>query len=281
MSDSQSALAYNLNDTRYAVRVLRWVRLLTHVGVGLALVGMLFPRVSPHRRARLTAWWANKLLRILNIALSVRGARPKPNVRNVVIAANHVSWLDIFVISAAHPARFVAKSEIRDWPIAGWLVDKAGTIFIRRARRSDTAKINEVMHAVLAQGATIGFFPEGTTTSGDRLLKFHTSLFEPAVVNAATLAPAAIQYSSSDGKRSHAMAFIGEISFAESVGLIIRQKSTIAEITFAPPIAASGYTRRELAFLAETAVASILNLPQPHALQRFESSTVSIFEKSG
>ena len=281
MSDARAAPAPNPNDTRRAVRVLRWTRLLSHVATGLALVGMLYPRVSPRRRARLTGWWANKLLRILNIVLSVHGARPQQEARNLIIASNHVSWVDIFVISAAHPARFVAKSEIRDWPIAGWLVDKAGTIFIRRARRSDTAKINEVMHAVLAEGATIGFFPEGTTTSGDRLLKFHTSLFEPAVVNAATLAPAAIRYRASDGERSQAMAFIGEISFAESVGLIIRQKSTIAEITFAPPIAASGHTRRELALLAETAVASILNVPQPHALQRFDSSIVDDTTKSG
>jgi 1-acyl-sn-glycerol-3-phosphate acyltransferase len=281
MSNLPAALAPTPDDTSRAVRILRWTRLLMHVGTGLALVGMLYPRVSPHRRARLTGWWASKLLRILNIVLSVHGARPAPDARNLIIAANHVSWVDIFVISAAHPARFIAKSEIRDWPIAGWLCDKAGTIFIRRARRSDTAKINEVMHAVLAEGATIGFFPEGTTTSGDKLLKFHTSLFEPAVANAATLAPAAIRYRSSDGERSQAMAFIGEISFAESVGLIIRQKSTIAEITFAPPIAASGHARRELALLAETAVASILNVPQPHAIQRFSADPLSDIAKSG
>ena len=281
MKDAGDALAPNPNDTHRLVRTMRWTRLLAHVASGLVLVGMLYPRVSPARRASLTGWWARKLLRILNIVLTVHGARPAPATRNLIIAANHVSWVDIFVISAAHPSRFIAKSEIRDWPIAGWLSDRAGTIFIRRARRSDTAKINEVMHAVLAEGATIGFFPEGTTTSGDRLLKFHTSLFEPAVANAATLAPAVIRYRASDGERSGAMAFIGEISFAESVGLIIRQKSTIAEITFAPPIAASGRTRRELALLAETAVANILNVPQPHAHQRFGTAPADDIEKSG
>lgn len=281
MSNAPAVPASSPNDTNRLARLLRWTRLLLHVGIGLALVGVLYPRVSARRRARLTGWWARKLLRILNIVLSVHGERPKPETRNLIIAANHVSWVDIFVISAAHPARFIAKSEIRDWPIAGWLVDKAGTIFIRRARRSDTAKINEVMHAVLAEGATIGFFPEGTTTGGDRLLKFHTSLFEPAVINAATLAPVAIRYRSSDGERSGAMAFIGEISFAESVGLIIRQKSTIAEITFAPPIEAAGHSRRELALLAETAVAAILNVPQPHAIQRFDGPGVDDISKSG
>ncbi len=272
MPDTLTMLAAKPTDTRQPVRAFRWLRLLTHVAVGLAAVGMVYPRVSPARRAHLTGWWARKLLRILNVVLSVHGARPAADARNLIIAANHVSWVDIFVISAAQPARFIAKSEIRDWPIAGWLCDRAGTIFIRRARRSDTAKINEVMHAVLAEGATIGFFPEGTTTNGDRLLKFHTSLFEPAVVNAATLAPAAIRYRASDGERNDAVAFIGELSFAESVGLIIRQKSMIAEITFAPPIEAQGLTRRELALRTETAVAAILGVPQGHMHQRFADS---------
>lgn len=269
MPDAPVELASKIRETQQPVRAFRWLRLLAHLAAGLLVVGLIFPRVTPARRAQFTGWWARKLLRILNIVLSVHGARPATDVRNLIVASNHVSWVDIFVISAAHPARFVAKSEIRDWPIAGWLSDKAGTIFIRRTRRSDTAKINEMMHAVLAEGATIGFFPEGTTTGGDKLLKFHTSLFEPAVVNSATLAPAAIRYRGTDGERTDAVAFIGELSFAESIGLIIRQKSMIAEIVFATPIAASGLTRRELALQAEVAVATMLGVPQPHAHQRF------------
>lgn len=262
------------SETRRAIRVIRWVRLLAHLVVGLLVVGLVFPRVLPARRARLTRWWSAKLLRILNIVLSVHGARPAEHTRNVILASNHISWVDIFVINAAQPARFVAKSEIRDWPIAGWMCDRAGTIFIRRARRADTVKINEVMHNVLAEGAAIGFFPEGTTTNGDRLLKFHTSLFEPAVVNGAQLVPVALRYRASDGERSDAAAFIGELSFAESIGLIVRQKSMIAELTFAPAIAAAGLARRDLALQAEAAISSILNVPLPHAHQRFDPGGV-------
>lgn len=269
MVAAKSPPTLKLTDTRFAVRLFRWARLLTHIVVGLTTVGILFSRVSPKARARLTGWWARKLLRILNIILAVNGCRPADEIRNLIIAANHVSWVDIFVISAAHPARFIAKSEIRDWPIAGWLSDKAGTIFIRRTRRSDTAKINELMHVALAEGASIGFFPEGTTTRGDKLLKFHTSLFEPAVVNGATLAPAAICYRASDGTRNDAVAFIGELSFAESVGQIIRQKSMIAEIAFAPQIDAAGLTRRELALQAQGAIATMLGVAQPNNHHRF------------
>mgnify|MGYP001788478977 CR=1 FL=1 len=258
------------------IRGIRWVRLFTHVGVGMVAVGAIYPRVSAQRRAIITGWWARKLLRILNILLSIHGARPLEDARNLIVAANHISWVDIFVINATHPSRFIAKAEIRDWPIAGWLSDKAGTIFIRRTRRSDTAKINETMHSALAEGATIGFFPEGTTTSGDKLLKFHTSLFEPAVANTATIAPAAIRYRASDGEPSAAVAFIGELSFAESIAMIISEKSMIAEITFAPQIGAAGLSRRELALSSEEAIAKILNVPLPRAHHRFtDESTVT------
>jgi 1-acyl-sn-glycerol-3-phosphate acyltransferase len=255
-------------QTSRAIRVIRWVRLFTHIGVALFAVGIVYPRVTVQRRATITGWWARKLLRILNIVLSIQGVRPAKDARNLIIAANHVSWLDIFVISAAQPARFIAKAEIRDWPIAGWLCEKSGTIFIRRTRRGDTARINETMHQVLAEGATIGFFPEGTTTAGNRLLKFHTSLFEPAVANAATIAPAAIGYRLSDGESTIAAAFIDELSFAESVAKIISTKTMIAAITFAPQIDASAMTRRELALNSEVAIARILNVPLPHARLR-------------
>jgi 1-acyl-sn-glycerol-3-phosphate acyltransferase len=253
-------------------RGFRWARLIAHICVAMFLVGAVFPRVSELRRARITRWWSRKTLRIFNVILSVCGERPKEGERNLMIASNHISWLDIFVINAAHPSRFVAKSEIRDWPIAGWLSDRGGTIFIRRTKRSDTARIKNDMHDVLAAGATIGFFPEGTTTSGDHLHKFHTSLFEPAVVNRASIAPSAIRYLNSEGERAGGAAYIGELSFAESLAQIIGQKSMIAEITFAPRVNAAGKSRREVALQTEAAVAAILNVPIPTAHQRFSET---------
>ncbi len=262
--------------TRRFVRAIRWTRLMLHIGIGLLVAGVIFPRVGAQRQARITQWWSQKTLRILNVVLSIYGARPAEGVRNLVIASNHISWLDIYVINAAQPARFVAKAEIRNWPIVGWLCERAGTIFIHRTKRSDTARINEEMRAVLATGWSIGLFPEGTTTSGDRLLKFHSSLFEPAVVNRAVVSPIALRYRSSSGEPTDVVAYIGELSFAESLTKIIAQKSMIAEITFAPAIETATLTRRDLALRAEAAVAAILNVPLPHAHQRFTAEAPKI-----
>jgi 1-acyl-sn-glycerol-3-phosphate acyltransferase len=258
------------------VRAFRWTRMLLHVAQGLVVTLLVYPRVTPRVRAAITQAWSAKMLRILNITLSIHGARPAEHTNKLFVVANHVSWLDIFVINATTPSRFVAKSEIRDWPIAGTLCDTAGTIFVHRAKRSDTARINAEIHDAFEQGDTVAIFPEGTTTTGDRLLKFHTSLFEPAVANQALLAPAAIRYRNTNGEPSEAALFIGETTFVQSISAIIAKKKMIADITFAPSIATDALSRRDAALLAENAIAAILDVAKPHAHQRFGEGATSL-----
>jgi len=205
-------------------------------------------------------WWSAKLLAIVGIATRVEGEPPGEAEMGAMIAANHVSWLDIFAISSVRPTRFIAKSEIRDWPVAGWVVERAGTIFIRRDRRHDTARINEVVHAALVDGDRVGLFPEGTTTEGDRVLKFHSSLFAPAVANKAHVHPCALRYEHSDGTLCRAAAYFGELSFMQSLGLVIRQRGVVARIAFAPAVETAQITRREAAMAARHAVATLLCL---------------------
>jgi 1-acyl-sn-glycerol-3-phosphate acyltransferase len=255
--------------TTKLTRGIRYTRLAIHIVWGLAIAGLVFPRITRAQRARITQRWSAGLLRVLNIALTVHGAE-LPDATKRVIAANHVSWLDIFVINAAHPALFVAKSEIRDWPVAGWLCEKAGTIFVRRTKRTDAARTNDEIHDALAQGDAIGLFPEGTTTAGDRLHKFHTSLFESAVANRASVSPAAIRYLLPGGERCTEAAYHGDIGFSDSIRQIVSNRTIIAEITFAPAIDAADKSRRDLATEAETAVAVILDVPLPSHHQRFD-----------
>jgi 1-acyl-sn-glycerol-3-phosphate acyltransferase len=208
-------------------------------------------------------WWSARLLRIVNIDARLDGPAPGAAGAPVMIASNHVSWLDIFLISSVHPTRFVAKSEIRDWPLAGWIVEKAGTLFIRRARRHDIGRINEAVQAALANGDCVGLFPEGTTTEGDELLKFHSALFEAALANGAWVHPAAIRYEHPDGSLCRAAAYAGELSFMQSMALIMRQPAIVARIAFAPAIDCAGRDRRAIAALARERIASLLGLERP------------------
>jgi 1-acyl-sn-glycerol-3-phosphate acyltransferase len=252
--------------TSRLVRIVRWSRLFAHLGTAFLLLRTVYPRAERRRRLALNAWWSGKLLRLLAIEASIEGTPYREGA--ALIAANHVSWIDIFAVASVTPTRFIAKSEIRDWPVAGWIAERSGTIFIRRARRHDTARINELVHAAIAEGDSVGLFPEGTTTEGDTLLKFHSSLFEPAVANAARVQPVAIRYEYADGSLCRAMGFVGELTFAQSLGLVIRQKRVVARIRFAEVIECSGMTRHEVAETAEARVASLLGLPKPDRLRR-------------
>jgi 1-acyl-sn-glycerol-3-phosphate acyltransferase len=231
-----------------------------HLVAGAALLRFFFPGASPARRRACVRWWSGKLLRIAGVSARLEGDPPRDGEAAAMIAANHISWLDIFAISSFRATRFIAKSEVRDWPLAGWVAERAGTIFIRRERRRDTARINEHVHAALAEGDRVGLFPEGTTSEGDRLQRFHSSLFEPAVANAALVHPCAIRYRHADGSPCRAVAYVGELSFMHSMGLVLRQRGVVVTVSFAPPIDTAGLPRREIAARAHRAVAMLLGL---------------------
>ena len=242
---------------------MRWTRLILHIGGAFLMLRFAWPRADAQRRHELAVHWAQDLLAILAVRVRCEG-RPPPHGRHgAMIASNHVSWADIFAIASVRHTRFIAKSEIRDWPLAGWLAEKSGTIFIRRARRHDTARINALVHDALAGGECVGLFPEGTTTEGDRLLKFHSSLFEPAVANRARVYPVAVRYENPDGSPLRSAAYVGDLSFAQSLGLVIRTRETIARLAFAEPIEPDDLTRQEVAAEAHRRVATLLGLPIP------------------
>jgi 1-acyl-sn-glycerol-3-phosphate acyltransferase len=235
-----------------------------HGAVAAFLLRLVFPRSSPATHRRLVRWWSRKLLRILNVVPRIEGVPPSSeHAGAAMVASNHVSWLDIFLLDSVRPTRFIAKSEIRGWPFVGWVVEQAGTLFIHRAGRRDLARISETARAALAAGDCIGLFPEGITTEGDKLLKFHSSLFEPALANGARVHPVAIRYEHEDGMLCAGASFAGDITFTQSLGMIVREKCIVARVAFAPPVDPVGRDRREVAREVEARVASLLGLPAP------------------
>ncbi len=235
-----------------------------HAVTAALILRFVFPRVPHARHRELVRWWAAKQLRILNITPHLEG-EPPPGTA-AMIAANHISWADIFLISSVVPTRFIAKSEIRGWPLAGWIAERSGTLFIRRDQLRDMARMDARVRDALGEGDCVGLFPEGITTEGDELLKFHTSLFEPAIANGVRVHPVAIRYEHPDGSLCRQMSFIGERTFMESMGLIVRQKAVRARIMFAAPVETAGCGRRDVAKAVEARVASLLGL-QPAGIR--------------
>jgi 1-acyl-sn-glycerol-3-phosphate acyltransferase len=248
--------------THHLTRTFRSVRLLLHIISGL-IQSAIYPHVDQLRQRRMAKNWSARLLSILSIRLRYQGMPPVPEIPRAMLAANHVSWLDVCSLQTVCPARFVAKAEIRAWPLLGWLSRNAGTLFIERTKRSDTARINKHIGEALEIGDRVAVFPEGTTGDGTALMHFHASLLQPAVTVGAMLYPVAIRYMNMAGEISTAAPYVN-ISMMESLRRILREPWINVELIFGNPINSSGKNRRELARGAEQAIASALSLPVPH-----------------
>ena len=202
--------------------------------------------------------WSAGLLDALSLRLTTRGEPSDPRHGPVMLVANHVSWLDIFAINAIVPVRFVAKSEIRGWPLLGWLCERAGTTFIRQARRHDTLRVNGEIAAALEAGDIFAVFPEGTTTEGRALLKFHSSLLEPAVRANARVQPVALRYTRADGTLCGAVSYAGERTLWGTVVEMTAEPFIEVEVIFMPALATDGRHRRGLTRAAEDAIRGTL-----------------------
>lgn len=235
-------------------------RLGWHLLKGVAIVLTLFPWLSDQSRLRTELRWHRGLLRILNIRLRLHGVVPDLSVHKMFLVSNHISWLDIYLLNAVRPVRFVSKSEVRSWPIVGWLAYKTGTLFIDRTKRHDTARVNHEISSVLEQGGCVAVFPEGTTSDGSMLRPFHASLLQPAVHSKCKVWPVAIRYIHDNGTLNAAPAYVDELSFGDSLLQILSQPVIYADMVFKEPIHAHGKTRRELAREAELSIAEALNL---------------------
>lgn len=248
--------------TPFLLRAIRVTKLLFHVGSGL-VQSLIYPYLPLHIQRAMMSRWANGVLSILSIRLSCHGCLPSLEMPRVLLAANHVSWLDICLLMAACPARFVAKAEISRWPVLGFLSRRAGTLFIERAKRSDTQRINQQISEVLDQGERVTVFPEGTTADGLQLNHFHASLLQSAVNSDAMLYPVAIRYRNPAGGVCLEAAYI-DPSLVLSLQNILSQPSIDAELTFNQPVSCGLKNRRELARLAERAIADTLSVPVTH-----------------
>ncbi|MFA6902370.1 MAG: lysophospholipid acyltransferase family protein [Gallionellaceae bacterium] len=249
-----------MKKNHYIVRSYRLSRMAVHVLYAVAIAALVFPWLPAKVRIRVERRWNNGLMGILNVKIRLNGVVPDLAAQNVMLVANHVSWLDIYLLNAVRPVRFVSKVEVRSWPVVGWLASKTGTLFIDRTKRHDTARVNNEVANVLRSGGCVAVFPEGTTSNGSMLRPFHASLLQPAVHSQSRIWPAAIRYSHADGTLNTAPAYIDELTFGDSLALILSQAIIYAEIEFMPPIDAHGKVRRELARDAEMAIASALNL---------------------
>ncbi len=146
--------------------------------------------VSLERRALWLQTACRGILSALDIQCDVQGIPPTHGL----VVANHLSYLDIVIISAAMPCFFIAKMEIDRWPFFGKAARTGGTIFIDRSSRAATATVARAMKERLRLSVPVLLFPEGTSSDGSIVLRFHPSLFEPATAAGLPVTAAAVKY---------------------------------------------------------------------------------------
>jgi 1-acyl-sn-glycerol-3-phosphate acyltransferase len=233
----------------------RLLRVVLHLFEGLLTCALVFPAVNRAGREARIHRWSKKLVALCGIRVEINPAAHGQPASHAMIVANHVSWLDIFVINSLHSCRFVAKADIRDWPLIGWLCDKAGTVFISRGKVRDVRRIYEGLVTSLHAGEHVAFFPEGTTSAQGTVLPFHANLFEAAIEARVPIQPYALRYVDARGNHHPAVEFIGETTFVQSMLWILKAKGITACIEILPVIPVEGTPhRRELAAAAHESI---------------------------
>ena len=229
---------------RTLVASWRLLRATLHVLHGM-LVMTRFPALDAAGRHERIRWWSAGLVRAMGLTLQVSGT-PRPGA--TLIVANHISWLDIAAIHAAAPhARFVSKSDVLSWPLLGWLIRNAGTLFIERERKRDAVRVVHAVAEALKAGDTVAVFPEGTTSSGAELLPFHANLLQAAVATATPVQPVVLRFSDPDGPFSPAVAYIGDTTLLQSLWRVASAQGLAVSVELLPSVGTRHADRRALA----------------------------------
>lgn len=210
--------------------------------------------MAKNTKLAIIKWWCGGLLRAFHIKVVTFGDLPAPSTTGVMFVANHISWCDIHALNSKIALRFIAKAEIRSWPVFGYLVEKANTLFIDRSKKQEAGKIVDITAASLVSGDNLCFFPEGTTTDGKQVLPFKSSVLQAAIAANSYVWPVAIRYINTDGSINTHMAYAGETSLIDSMLQVVKQKNALVELHFLKPIDAQGHDRRHLTQAAYDAI---------------------------
>lgn len=237
----------------FGVQAARLVSLLTVVLAAAAMMPLL-PLLPARLRARPVRACARGVLRALGIRLTVRGRLPK---RKALVAANHVSWLDIVVILAAGQSRLVAKSEVGRWPLVGQIATHTGAFFLDRSRPKTLPAAVDTVRAALSAGDVVTVFPEGTTSCGEGAGGFRPAFFQAVVDSGARVVPLTLSFRAG-GQPTTKPAFIGDDTLVDSMRRVLALRGLTIGLTFGTAVhPGPAASRRTLARITGRAVGCV------------------------
>jgi 1-acyl-sn-glycerol-3-phosphate acyltransferase len=234
---------------------LPWLLLHTFLGTPLTVLCQTAPGRATRFGGRalneiMLNWWATGACRIFGVRRRIHG-RLAPGAQ--LIAANHISWIDIQLLHSIAAMGFVAKAEIARWPLVGWLARAGGTVFHQRGSHDSASGVAAAMAERLAEGGRVAIFPEGGILPGEGVKRFHARMFGPAIAAAAPVQPVMLRYSR-DGNVYHDVTFRDGEHFVANFLRLLTQAPCRGEVRILPQVDTAGRQRREVAAEAEAAV---------------------------
>jgi 1-acyl-sn-glycerol-3-phosphate acyltransferase len=174
---------------------------------------------------------ARKFLSLIGCEVSVSGSIPQAGL----IVCNHLSYLDILVISSLCPAVFVSKSEVRAWPVFGLLARMAGTLFVDRKRPTAVSEDLTTVASALKTGLPVVLFPEGTSSDGSDVLPFRSSLLQAAITSNVSVVPAAMSYDLKEGSVANEICYWRDMVFLSHFWGLLGKQFLTATLRFGRP----------------------------------------------
>ena len=240
---------------KHLLALVKFVRVIGCILVAYWDIRTQFPNYSDDQQARYVEVWARGMLAVIGIEVRVKG---HPATGPVLMAANHISWLDILVMHAACHCRFVAKAEIRGWPLLGTLTTGGGSLYIERSSNRDALRVVHQMAEALQQGHVLAVFPEGGTGDGITLLPFHANLLQAAISVNAPIQPIALQFIDAHTHDiSLAPCYRDNDTLIGSLWRTLCAPPLLAQVRYGDKQTADGRNRREWALELQSTVAAL------------------------
>jgi len=179
-------------------------------------------------RAAWLQYHSRRVLGIFKTEIQTSGSIPTSGL----LVSNHLSYVDILVIASITPAMFVAKREVKGWPVFGFFAKLAGTVFVDRERRTRVSQTTDEIQAALDQGALVVLFPEGTSSNGETVLPFKSSLLEPAARQTHSLFAGLIQYQIDDGDVGEEVCYWKDMTLVPHLINLLSKRTIYASVRF-------------------------------------------------
>lgn len=205
--------------------------------------------------------WSQRTLRIMGVTVRVQAGQDVSAMFTTpqLLVSNHVSWLDVLVIQSLQPSVFVAKKEVRAWPVVGAIAQACEVVFVDRGSPSSARQMVADVKDALARGYRVTGFPEGTSTEGLDVRMFHANLFEAAIAQSVEVHPLALRYThAATGAHCQVAAFVGDIGFVASLHKVMRAESITVNVCLGEALSPQGHSRRTLAQLSHRSVSAQL-----------------------